>query len=623
MAGRRSGVSRGGARKGFAIGLPAAVVLALIPATAASAASHTTIYVVSKTQPGTSTVDSTCPPGSRGISGGFGLPGLFAGQPLIPASGPIVAGMSIDQLPDGPASTSIDGWRATVRAPGAASESLQTAAICRATNGTIGTVQPVIVSATVPGSQRLSVSSQCIGSRVAIGGAWTTTNPGIETSAPDINGATLDSIADGTYGSPSGWTVNLANPLPGATRLWIAALCADQTTLATPITVVGSKVAAPNAPGGLAVACPSGMEAVGGGVASATGLGVLANGPTAGTNLGNHPDGAAGSADGWEGSAFNPTANPAVVKVAAICLSTMKEVLRLGGTDRIDTAINVSKFLFPTGGATPPKTVVLARADAGQFADALVGQPLAFAKGGPILLTPSTSLDPRTQAEIQRLLPAGGTVRLLGGTVAITPAVENQLVALGYTIVRYGGADRFATAAIIADQGLGNPTTVFETTGLDFADALTAGAAASHLTASVLLTAGSTLPGPTAAYLAAHPPVKRYAVGGPAATADPSATAESGSDRYATSAVVAANLFSAPTVAGLATGLDYPDALSGGTFMSFSHGPLVLVQPDAVPPTVASYLKTNGSTLIGGYLFGGITAVSETTRVAIGQAMEP
>jgi putative cell wall-binding protein len=405
--------------------------------------------------------------------------------------------------------------------------------------------------------------------------------------------------------------------------MWMAALCADQSTLATPVTVVASTTAAPGAPGGLRVVCPSGTEAVGGGVAPGSGLSVLASGPTVGTTLGNHPDGAAGTADGWAGSAFNPTANPVTVKVAVICLTTMKEVLRLGGTDRIDTAVNVSKFLFPTGTATPAKTVVLARSDPGQFADALVGQPLAFAKGGPILLTPSTSLDPRTQAEIQRLLPAGGTVTLLGGTVAITPAVQSQLVALGYTIVRYGGVDRFATAAIIADQGLGNPTTVFETTGLDFADALTAGAAASHLTASVLLTAGSTVPGPTAAYLAAHPPTKRYAVGGPAAAADPSATAESGSDRYATSAAVATNLFSAPTVAGLATGLDYPDALSGGTFMSFARGPLVLVQPDAVPATVASYLKTNGSTLVGGFLFGGTTAVSEATRVAIGQAMEP
>jgi putative cell wall-binding protein len=199
--------------------------------------------------------------------------------------------------------------------------------------------------------------------------------------------------------------------------------------------------------------------------------------------------------------------------------------------------------------------------------------------------------------------------------------VESQLTALGYKIVRYGGIDRFATAAIIADQGLGNPTTVFETTGLDFADALSAGAAAAHLTASVLLTAGSTVPGPTASYLAAHPPTTRYAIGGPAAAADPSATPESGADRYATSAVVATNLFSAPGVAGLATGLDYPDALSGGTFMAFFRGPLLLVQPDAVPATVASYLKANG-TLNGAFLFGGTTAVTETTRIAIGQSME-
>ena len=74
----------------------------------------------------------------------------------------------------------------------------------------------------------------------------------------------------------------------------------------------------------------------------------------------------------------------------------------LGGPDRIDTAILISKNSFPAAGSA--NAVVLARADL--FPDALAGAPLAVAKGGPLELTSlsgPTFIDPRTVAEIQRV----------------------------------------------------------------------------------------------------------------------------------------------------------------------------------------------------------------------------
>jgi putative cell wall-binding protein len=259
--------------------------------------------------------------------------------------------------------------------------------------------------------------------------------------------------------------------------------------------------------------------------------------------------------------------------------------------------------------------VVLARSDF--FSDALAGGPLAAKVGGPLLITPgaplSSSLDSRVQSEIERVLPAGGTVYILGGPLALSTDVDGALEGLGYVTRRIAGADEYATAVDVAEQ-LGDPSTIFEATGLDFPDALSAVPAAIATGGAILLTDGTAQAPETASYLAAHPNDTRYAVGGPLAAygADPTATPVYGEDLYATSAAVASTFFAAATKFGVATGVDFPDALSGGVFMGAqaTRGPMLLVQPSgSLPPSVAGYLSGVASTLAQGYLFGGPLAV--------------
>jgi hypothetical protein len=127
----------------------------------------------------------------------------------------------------------------------------------------------------------------------------------------------------------------------------------------------------------------------------------------------------------------------------------------------------------------------------------------------------------------------------------------------------------------------------------------------------VLLTAGSGQSAPTAAYLAAHPSAKRYAIGGPAAHADASAQPFVGSDRFATSVLVAQAFFPKPASIGLASGLAFPDALSGGSVAAMNHGPVVLVPSNGtLPNAVASYLATAQSSAASAWLFGGTSSVS-------------
>jgi hypothetical protein len=307
-----------------------------------------------------------------------------------------------------------------------------------------------------------------------------------------------------------------------------------------------------------------------------------------------------------------------ITYVYAATGSSTATPVRVAGANRQATAVAASETAFPTDGSA--SAVVLARADL--FADALAGGPLAAAKDGPLLLTSSGSLDDVTKAEIARVLPTGGTVYLLGGTSALSDAVATAISAFGDTPTRIAGTDRFATAVAVADA-LGDPTTVFEASGTNFPDALSAVPAAVAERAAILLTNGSTPDPATDLYLADHT-TTRYAVGGPAAWADPTATAIAGPDRYATSEAVALAFFANAAGVAVASGTAFPDALAAGPLAGASGQPVLLV-PSAgtLPEPVVAYLSTRAEALTSVRAFGGSTAVTDTVLSEIGSALRP
>jgi len=286
-------------------------------------------------------------------------------------------------------------------------------------------------------------------------------------------------------------------------------------------------------------------------------------------------------------------------------------VIRLAGPDRIQTAVTVSRSAFPADGSAG--AVILSRDD--KFTDALAGTPLAATKKGPVLLTPTGDLDRRAGAELQRVLARGKVVYLLGGERALSTAVAAQVGSMGYGVTRLAGADAFATAVKVA-EAVGQPVAILLATATNFADALSGGAAAAHMAGVVVLTDGSSMPPATASYLTAHPLVSRFALGGPAAAADPSATPVVGVDRYDTSAKVARRFFNLPSLVGLASGVGFLDSLSGGAHIALRGGPLLLVLPSELPGPVQTYLSDNRDAIAGGFLYGGPVAVNENVRLA-------
>jgi hypothetical protein len=201
---------------------------------------------------------------------------------------------------------------------------------------------------------------------------------------------------------------------------------------------------------------------------------------------------------------------------------------------------------------------------------------------------------------------------MLGGTSALSATVETQVSSLGFTVVRLWGTDRYATAVAVADA-LGDPSTVLEASGVGYPDAVSAAPAAVAAEGAILLTAGSAQSQPTASYLNAHDGV-RYAIGGPAATADPSATAIVGSDRYGTNAAVDRVFFPTATTFAVATGANFPDALSAGAFCGNRGGmPLLLLPPTGtLPEATDAYLRTHDLGVTETDVIGGSSAISDS-----------
>jgi putative cell wall-binding protein len=308
------------------------------------------------------------------------------------------------------------------------------------------------------------------------------------------------------------------------------------------------------------------------------------------------------------GSIISATSASAVTPVPS-------NVHRIAGSTRLATAIGASQDQFPTTGSA--SAVVLARSDT--FPDALAGGPLAAKLHGPLLLTSSASLDAPVQAEIVRVAAPGSTIYILGGPAAISSSVDTALTGLGFVPKRVFGSDRFATAVAVADA-MGDPTTVFEATGANFPDALAGGPAAIKTGGVILLTNGDTQSTATAAYLAAHTGGTHYALGGPAATADPSATPLVGDDRFWTSEAVAFTFFESATTVGAATGLNFPDALAAGADLASKGAPLLLVPTaGALPTAIAVDLfgrSSAGSSNV--LLFGGTASVSDDVATQLG-----
>ena len=287
--------------------------------------------------------------------------------------------------------------------------------------------------------------------------------------------------------------------------------------------------------------------------------------------------------------------------------------VRIGGRDRYEVGVNVSRSVYgeqSAGGA------VVAGGEA--YADALAGSPLAAALKGPLMLTRRDRVEPGVVAELTRSLRPGSPIYVLGGPATVSESVLASLRATGHPVTRVGGANRFAVAAAVADtltQVRGSaPAAIFVANGRVFPDALVSSPAATATKGIILLSDEDRLPTESAAYLQANPGAARFGIGGGGSRSLAGLTGVeviSGADRYEVATKVADRFFTAEWISTIVSGLNWPDATTGGALISQWQQPILLAKGSELPAFTAGRLDRSRAATDLVVAFGGPDSVSD------------
>ncbi|MBV7273353.1 cell wall-binding repeat-containing protein [Clostridium sp. PL3] len=263
-------------------------------------------------------------------------------------------------------------------------------------------------------------------------------------------------------------------------------------------------------------------------------------------------------------------------------------VSRLYGADRYKTSISISND-FSSG--TVQNVIVASGKD---FPDALSGSVLSKKYNAPILLLNNTlSESNETLDYINNHLNKSGNIYVLGGTGSISDEFINYMKNQGFNnIIRLGGKDRFDTNKFIVNSmNLQKGTPVVITNGYGFADALSVSSVAAGKGYPILMTGASSLPDETKSILSDIQPNEVYVVGGTGVVSDdiinevkklvPSLSTDkivriSGQTRYDTSLEICKYFNIDTDSAVLASGENFPDALSGSALASKLNAPIIL-----------------------------------------------
>ncbi len=222
---------------------------------------------------------------------------------------------------------------------------------------------------------------------------------------------------------------------------------------------------------------------------------------------------------------------------------------------------------------------------------------------------------------------------------AALPGTSTVVAASGLADIsseRISGNDRYETAAAVSRTSFAKTSSAAVIAlGTNWPDALSAGALAYRAGGPLLLTKTDDVPVPTRDELVRLRPSTIYLIGGTTAVSNgvqaligklvPSAKIVrlGGSDRYRTAYIVAKKIKSLPgsAVGGtviVASGENYPDALSGASLAARAGWPILLTRSGSLPPATASALSDLRTTKT--IVLGGEAAVSASVFRALPKA---
>ena len=340
------------------------------------------------------------------------------------------------------------------------------------------------------------------------------------------------------------------------------------------------------------------------------------------TGTGSFADAAGGSANAMatEQAYYAMAAYSRLVK-GQRSLFDMKQSVRVAGESRYDTAASAVRKAFPEGCTAAILT------SGSNWPDALAASSLAGAENCPVILTEPDHLT----AQAASLLTSLGTknVLVIGGTGAVSDQVKAAVENMNIGTKRISGDDRYETAEQIESEaaGISSGDTCLIVSGSGYADALSISAYAYANKYPILLAqpdgslSDSTLK-------IAEKFKKAVICGGENAVSSStekeldgkgiSAERFGGEDRYETSEKIISGLYGETlSAAAVASGRNFPDALSGSALAGTKNGAVLLIDGSI---SLTDTQKKIIGTAEDVYVLGGTAAVSAADKNEIDAA---
>ncbi len=292
---------------------------------------------------------------------------------------------------------------------------------------------------------------------------------------------------------------------------------------------------------------------------------------------------------------------------------------RIYGNNRYETSYE----LFKNGWSSSEYAVIAPGLD---YPDALCATPLATKYNAPIVLAENTSL--KNQSNLLNLLKSKGVknVFLVGGTGVIPSSFESELSAQGISSKRLGGKNRYETSVQISKEVGNSSGEVAVVSGLDFADGLSISSIAAIRNMPILLTEKNQLPSEVLNHLNGLNISKSYVIGSSGAVSDNVASKLSnverlgGKNRYETNKNIFNKFKSSLDLSNLyiASGLDFPDALSVSALAGKNSGFVVLSNLNSAEPDVKELMTSVRPNLQNIYVLGSRAIISDSVLYNLG-----
>lgn len=155
-------------------------------------------------------------------------------------------------------------------------------------------------------------------------------------------------------------------------------------------------------------------------------------------------------------------------------------VIRIGGSNRIETASNVAETIRSLSNYQSNKKY-FALANGSNFPDALAAGGYLSNTKIPLLLTDNKTFSANNKKFVNTYSIKNAI--LIGGTSSVSPRILPSNV--GHAT--YAGKNRYNTSLEIAKKGFKNVKTVVLTSGVDFPDALSASVVSKYVDGPILL----------------------------------------------------------------------------------------------------------------------------------------